>query len=73
MDVIRDGTQADRVVLANGSDPKDRKHDMPFIEEAHIEKDALHLSVSYAGGCAEPEFRLVAWDYSVTARATSTL
>ena len=45
---------------------------MPFIEEAHIEKDALHLSVSYAGGCAEPEFRLVAWDYSVTARVTST-
>jgi predicted type IV restriction endonuclease len=63
MDVAREGKQADRVVLANGSDPKDWKQDAYFIEIAKIEKDTLRLSVSYTGGCAEHAFRLVAWDY----------
>jgi hypothetical protein len=63
MDVAREGKQAARVVLANGSDPKDWKQDVCFIEVAKIEKDTLRLSVSYTGGCAEHDFRLVAWDY----------
>ena len=63
MGVAREGKQFDRVVLANGSDPKDWKQDTHFIERAEIEEDALHVSVSYTGGCVEHEFRLVAWDY----------
>jgi hypothetical protein len=69
MDVAREGKPADRVVLANGSDPKDWKEDVCFIEVARIEKDTLHLSVSYTGGCAEHDFRLVTWDYFSKAEA----
>ena len=67
MDLAREGKQAGRVILAHGSNPKDWKEDMHFIERVEIEKDALHLSVSYIGGCAEHEFTLVAWDYSIKA------
>jgi hypothetical protein len=63
MNVTREDKQADRVVLANGADPTDWKEDAHFIETAKIERDRLHLSVSYTGGCAEHTFRLVAWDY----------
>jgi hypothetical protein len=69
MDVAREGKQADRVVLANGSDPKDWKEDVCFIEVARIEKDTLRLSVSYTGGCAEHDFQLVAWNYFSKAEA----
>jgi hypothetical protein len=63
MDVAREGKQADQIVLANGSDPKDWKEDVHFIERVKIEEHTLHLGVSYTGGCAEHKFVLVAWDY----------
>jgi hypothetical protein len=62
MDIAREGKQSHRVVLANESDPKGWKEDLYFIESAKVEKDTLHLGVSYTGGCAEHAFRLVAWD-----------
>lgn len=64
---VRKDKQAERVVLANGSKPKDWRQDLHFIEAARIEKDTLHLRISYTGGCAEHDFSLVAWDFSLKA------
>lgn len=61
---VRKDKQAERVVLVNESNRKDWRQDLHFIEAARIEKDALHLRISYTGGCAEHDFSLVAWDSS---------
>lgn len=68
MDDAGNNQQAERVVLANGSNSKDWRQDLHFVEGARIEKDTLHLRVSYTGGCTEHDFRLVAWDFFSKAR-----
>jgi hypothetical protein len=62
LDDTRNEEQAERVVLAKGSDPEDWSQDLHFVQGASIEEGTLHLRVSYTGGCAEHDFRLVAWD-----------
>jgi hypothetical protein len=72
LDEAGNDQQAERVVLADGSNPKDWRKDLHFVEGARIEKDTLHLRIWYAGGCAEHDFRLVAWNFILEARTLQT-
>ncbi len=53
----------DTIILANGSSPRDFALDPYSIEEAETVQDTLQLTVSYAGGCEEHQFGLVAYSY----------
>ncbi len=72
MDDAGNDQQAERVVLADGSNPKDWRQDLHFVEGARIEKDTLHLRIWYTGGCAEHDFRLVARNFILKARTLQT-
>lgn len=56
-------TDADPIILANGSKPEDWDLDHFVIEQVNITCDELRLKVTYGGGCMEHEFKLAAWDY----------